>query len=250
MKGKIINIQNFSVNDGNGIRTNIFFAGCPLRCAWCANPEGQDFENSFVKEVSDDEIAAIIDKQKLFYRFSGGGITFSGGECTVQLEFLKQLTDRFYDEGYDLAIETCGYFDFDKVECVLQKMNLIFMDLKMFDSELHKKYTGVSVELIKENIKKTAQLAKAMGSRLVIRIPVIEGVNADNKNMENTADFLRTYAPVAELELLPYHRFGEAKYLKLNKALPPESFLVPEAAVIEKLKDIAIKKGIKTVDFK
>lgn len=250
MKGKVINIQNFSVNDGNGIRTNIFFAGCPLRCAWCANPEGQDFENSFVKEVSEEEIYAIIDRQKLFYRFSGGGITFSGGECTVQLEFLRQLTDRFYDQGYDLAIETCGYFDFEKVKGVLSKMNLIFMDLKIFNSEVHKKYTGVAVELIKENIKKTAQLSKSSDSRFIIRVPVIEGVNADEKNMEFTADFINTNAPEAELELLPYHRFGEEKYLKLQKPLPPEYFKIPNHAALEKLKSIAVKKNIRTVDFK
>ena len=130
MGGYITQIQHCSVNDGEGIRTLIFLAGCPLRCAWCANPEGQTRENPMTRWMETEEVLQAVRRQAIFYRFSGGGVTFSGGEATAQGEFFQELTQRLYDEGYDLALETCGVFDFDRMAPTLGKMNQIFMDLK------------------------------------------------------------------------------------------------------------------------
>ena len=176
MGGYLMQLQNFSVNDGEGIRTIIFMAGCPLRCAWCANPEGQTCQNTMTHWAETDEVLQKLRKQEIFYRYSDGGVTFSGGEATAQPQFLAELTDALYDDGISLALETCGQFDFDTLRPVLQKMDLIFMDLKHPDTEAHRRFTGVGNETILQNLQKTA----ALGVPLVVRIPVIAGVNADD----------------------------------------------------------------------
>ena len=97
MGGYIMQLQNYSVNDGEGIRTNVFLAGCPLRCLWCSNPEGQTIRNPMTRYMETEEIIEQVKKQMIFYRNSGGGVTFSGGEATVQAEFLRELAGAFYD---------------------------------------------------------------------------------------------------------------------------------------------------------
>lgn len=245
MGGYIMQMQNFSVNDGEGIRTIIFLAGCPLRCAWCANPEGQTLQNPMTHWVETEEILQEVRRQSVFYRFSGGGVTFSGGEATAQPEFLRELTDALYDEGYDLAIETCGQFDFDKLEPTLRKMNLIFMDLKHIDSERHRKFTGVDNRLILENIQKTAGL----GVPMVVRIPVILGVNCDDAATEGAFAFLRDHELDVGLELLPYHRYGEEKYSRLGLAPPDAEFGTPTAQQLDAWKKRAEEYGIRTVSY-
>lgn len=246
MGGYIMQLQNFSVNDGEGIRTIIFMAGCPLRCAWCANPEGQTMQNPMTRWAETDEILAEIRRQSIFYRFSGGGVTFSGGEATFQPEFLRELTDALYDEGFDLAIETCGQFDFEALAPVLEKMNLIFIDLKHIDSETHRRLTGVGNELILENIEKTASL----NIPVVVRIPVIPGANGDDAAMKRAFSFLQRNAPHASLELLPYHRFGEEKYKQLGLRLPDASYETPSREQLGRRTDEARAMGISIADYK
>ena len=212
MKGSIIQIQNFSVNDGNGIRTTVFFAGCPLHCQWCANPEGLTKERKvayyskhcvacgkcvavcpqkigidlnrkrdmciacgkcvmvcskgarklLTKEMTIEEIVDVIKPQMMFYRKSGGGVTFSGGEATVQKDFLRGLTKRLFDMGLNLALETSGYFAFDEVRDILERMELIFVDIKHMDEEKHKYFTGKSNKIILENISRLKEDRKSV----------------------------------------------------------------------------------------
>lgn len=112
MGGYLMQLQNFSVNDGDGIRTVVFMAGCPLRCAWCANPEGQTCRNAMTHWAETGDVLKKLRQQEIFYRYSGGGVTFSGGEATAQPHFLAELVDALYDDGISLALETCGQFDF------------------------------------------------------------------------------------------------------------------------------------------
>jgi pyruvate formate lyase activating enzyme len=246
MGGYIMQLQNYSVNDGEGIRTVIFMAGCPLSCAWCSNPEGQTKNNPMVHWVETEDIIKEINRQAIFYRFSGGGITFSGGEATAQPEFLKELTDRFYDDGYDLAIETCGQFDFNTLAPTLKKMNLIFMDLKHIDSKKHEFYTGVGNSLILENIKKTAEL----GVKMVVRVPTIIGVNGDDETMSGIFKFLSKNAPSVGLELLPYHKYGEEKYRQLGKKLPDSSFEIPSDEQMDHWRKMASDEGLNVVSYR
>lgn len=246
MGGYIIQMQNFSVNDGEGIRTVIFMAGCPLHCEWCANPEGLNQKNPMTHWAETEEIASAIGRQAIFYRFSGGGVTFSGGEATAQPDFLRELTDLFYDEGYNLAIETCGQFNFNTLKPILKKMNLIFMDLKHIDPKKHLRYTGADNSLILKNIERTARL----GVPMVVRIPVIVGVNADEKSIRGAFAFLRDHAPSASLELLPYHRYGESKYDTLGLTRPNSHFEIPSEEKMQTLRDLACRYGLKVVSYK
>ena len=218
--------QNFSVNDGAGIRTTLFLAGCPLRCQWCANPECIALDKKQgIASYSVEQVLSIIDKQKIFYRHSGGGVTFSGGEATLQRQFLDKLSLQLYDDGVDLALETSGYFNFEKVEAILKRMDLIFIDIKLMDNQQHKLFTGRGNRLILDNIKKIAQLGK--NTEIVIRIPVIEGVNAYPENIRETALFVKQYLKKPKIELLPYHTLGHYKYEQLGLAQPSASFAIP-----------------------
>lgn len=244
--GCIMQLQNYSVNDGDGIRTDIFLAGCPLRCRWCSNPEGQTLHNPMTRYMTVEEVVAAIRKQRIFYRYSGGGVTFSGGEATMQTGFLRTLTERLYDMGISLALETCGCFDFDEVKDILEKMNLIFCDIKLMSEEKHRQFTGVSNQVILQNIPRIASLDVP----LVIRIPVIHGVNTDEENLKQTFCFIREHAPHARLELLPYHTFGEEKYRQLGLELPPASFGRPAEAELAAWEKTASEMGIKTISFR
>ncbi len=246
MGGYIMQLQNFSVNDGEGIRTIVFMAGCPLRCAWCANPEGQSACNPMTHWMETEEVLKELRRQAIFYRWSGGGVTFSGGEATAQPAFLKELVDALYDEGFSLAIETCGQFDFQELEPTLRKMDLIFMDLKHIDPEKHRAFTGVDNRLILENIIKTAGL----GVPMVVRIPAIVGVNCDAAAMEGAFAFLRDNHLDVDLEFLPYHRYGEAKYKELGMDLPSEDFGIPTAEQLDAWTKKAESYGLRVVSYR
>lgn len=296
--GSFMELQNFSVNDGDGIRTIVFFAGCPLRCKWCSNPESWTAENNtaFYEKTcigcgrcvkvcpegiginlnakgerdkctscgkctevcptgsrkrllfsnSIKEIMGFIDKQKIFYRYSKGGVTFSGGEATMQQDMLRELVNCFYDQALDMAIETSGYFDFDEVKDILGKLNLIFVDLKHMDSSSHKFFTGVGNERILANIARLGELEVPV----VIRIPVIKGVNSDVENIRNTARFVKENLPNPKLELLPYHTLGYGKYEALGLDKPSESFGTPSKEELDELCEVIKAEGVEIVSYR
>lgn len=246
MGGYIMQLQNFSVNDGDGIRTIVFMAGCPLRCAWCANPEGQTRRNAMTHWTETRDILNELRHQAIFFRHSGGGVTFSGGEATAQPTFLKEMVDILYDEGFSLAIETCGYFDFEQMLPILRKMDTVFIDIKHINTAAHAKFTGVGNELILTNICR----ASAAGLPLVVRIPTIIGVNADDETMQAVFDFFDEHCIQARLEFLPYHRYGEPKYEQLGLALPDSRFATPNQEQLERWTAMAKAHGIEVVSYK
>ena len=246
MGGYIMQLQNYSVNDGDGIRTVIFLAGCPLRCAWCANPEGQTLQNPMTRWAETGEILAEVHRQEIFYRASGGGVTFSGGEATAQPEFLAELAGALYDEGISLAIETCGQFDIDRLAPVLARMDRIFMDLKLLDPVRHRQYTGADNGLILQNLARTARL----GVPMTVRIPAILGVNGSDEQMAAAFAFVRDRCPGATLELLPYHRYGEGKYRRLGLTPPGGEFAAPAPAQLDHWRQMARDAGVEVVSFR
>lgn len=261
VKGYVMQLQPFSVNDGDGIRTTIFMAGCPLRCKWCCNPEGFTAEEKrnvktgekMVTLMDADDVLKQIQKHRLFYSYSGGGITFSGGEATQQIEFLDYLTEHIYDMGYSMALETSCMFDWDRTEHVLRRMDLIFADIKMMDPKRHLKWTGVSNEKILENIKKLGTLAQGSSDeapRIVIRIPVVGSVNDDEENIRRTAEFVREYLPNAGMELLPYHEFGKIKYEALCIPYDNAGLGTPDKDQMERLKMLVTDEGIRLCDYR
>ena len=254
LSGYFMKPQNFSVNDGNGIRTIIFFAGCPLRCKWCSNPEShidlREYEkckyNEFIYRYDIEDLLKLIEKQLIFYRFSGGGVTFSGGEATLQQDILRELTNRLYDKSIDLAIETSGYFNFNEIKDIFEKLNLIFIDIKHMDDEKHRYFTGVSNRKILDNIK----LLDTLDIPVVIRIPVIVGVNSELENIRETAKFLKTNMKYPKIELLPYHSFGDEKYEALHIEKPSRDYGIPSREALNHMKRVVEEEGVRIVSYR
>ena len=265
--GIIFNTQRFSVHDGPGIRTTIFFKGCPLRCLWCDNPEGQKAtpEMVFWKEscihcetcvricpynaiktfgrsskmiVKDrcivcgrcldtcyskaleqigryvvvDEVLEEVERDRIFFEASGGGVTASGGEPTAQPEFVAELFRRCKEGHIHTAVETCGYAEWSILEKVLKYTDLALYDIKDMDPVRHKEFVGVHNDLILGNAKKISSKLIPM----VVRIPIIPGYNDCEDNIESLGHFISELHGVREVDLLPYHRLGEAKYNRLG----------------------------------
>jgi pyruvate formate lyase activating enzyme len=240
-----MNIQNFSVNDGDGIRTTIFLAGCAMRCPWCANPEGGSLRNPMTKLMSVDEVVSQVLRQLPFLRVSGGGVTFSGGEPTFQTGFLRALAGPLYDAGVGLAIETCGTFSYLDVADVLAKMDQIFMDFKHPDPAAHLRWTGRPLDLVLENLRHVRE----SGADYVVRIPVIAGVNADSETITRMLDILADACPSAKLEFLPYHKLGFAKYEALGKPTPA-GFETPADADLAEYQKMAVQRGLEPISYR
>lgn len=251
VNGYISQIQRFSVNDGDGIRTTIFLSSCPLRCQWCSNPETwkrvwkHDVQHNS-KVMTIEEVMNEVMKDSLFYRQSGGGITLSGGEATNQPVFLNALVDAIEYYGIHLALETSGQFEWTKVKDSLEKVDLIFWDLKHMNSEKHKAYCGIGNETILENARRLGTLK----NDVVIRIPVIHDLNDDDENILSTALFVKTYLPDARIELLPYHNYGIYKYDLLGLSHLKHAFETPSNAHINHLEAIIRGAGIGIADYK
>ena len=149
-KGRIFDIQRFSIHDGPGIRTIVFLKGCPLRCKWCCNPESQRFEieqmtmNGKVKTVGRDvtagEVIDEVERDRMYYKRSGGGLTLSGGETLTQPDFAVALLALAHERGINTAIESTGFADFSVIERILPHLDLYLMDIKHMDSGKHKEY--------------------------------------------------------------------------------------------------------------
>ena len=252
----IFDIQRNSYVDGPGVRTAIFFKGCHLRCAWCHNPEGQNpmpeemfYENrcqrcglceqamSFVcpnearircgREYSVAELLAECEKDRLFFDTSGGGVTFSGGECMLQLDFLEELLKECKKRGIRTAVDTAGDLPYDAFERILPYTDLFLYDLKCMDPDRHVRYTGVGNHRILANLEKLLQTSVAVW----VRIPLIPSVNDSEEEMQRIRDFFERCGKPESIELLPYHAMGEGKHRALGKT--PHTFSVPTPQDVE-----------------
>jgi pyruvate formate lyase activating enzyme len=164
------------------------------------------------KTMSVEDVVAEITKDTLFYDESSGGVTFSGGEPLLQPSFLSELLKACGDLGLHRAVDTCGYADTRTLLNVASQVDLFLYDLKHMDPEKHFRYTGVSNELILSNL----QCLSRQGARIIIRLPVIPGINNDEDNIEQTGAFLSSLAGVNQVNILPYHCAAEAKYKNLG----------------------------------
>jgi pyruvate formate lyase activating enzyme len=297
--GTIFQIQRWSINDGEGIRSTVFFKGCPLRCRWCANPEswnrqpevlyfrekcsgcgrcaqecktgaaimGCEPQSEFHREkciacfrccevcptgarkkmgtiVTVEEVLAVIKRDAIFYRESGGGVTFSGGEPFTQPEFLRQLVTACNRLGIDTAVETSGYFDWGTAKDIVECLDCVFVDIKHMDDTVHQQMTGVSNRIILANIAAISQT----NPNTIVRVPLIEEVNATEKNIRKMCEYLTRDTNVVGVELLPYHDFGATKYNAVGS--DAHAFSTPDASKIEALKRIIAEYGLPIVDFK
>ncbi len=277
-KGIIYNIQRMSVHDGPGLRTTVFFKGCPLHCLWCSNPESQAhapqllfFQNlcsgcghclevcthgacvregnaisrDFSKctgcgtcaaqcpteaasmsgqEYDIDTLMKAIRRDASFFSNSGGGVTFSGGECTMQGAFLTELAEACLSEGLHTCIDTCGHTEPKLFEKLLGLADLFLFDIKHMDSEQHKRLTGQGNELIQRNLETAL---KAVPEKICIRIPLMPGLNDSEENIAAVAALLKPYG-VHHADVLPCHFFGASKYDALGRPQPEVREYTPE----------------------
>jgi len=216
--GTIYNIQHFSVHDGPGIRTTVFFTGCPLTCWWCHNPESRSAEiehmngSTIGKTYTVQELFDILKKDIIFYDQSGGGVTFSGGEPVSQVDFLSEILKLCHANGIHTAIDTSGFADQGSFAKILPDTDLFLYDLKLMDPDLHKKYTSVSNICILKNL----DFLLRNKARVIIRIPLVPEITNTEINIGLVQEFLGKYHPLPEINLLPYHRTAVGKYEKLN----------------------------------
>lgn len=208
-QGRIFDTKEFAIYDGEGIRVTYFLQGCPLRCEWCHNPEGQLMGGGKIR--SSCEIIEEIKGYASMWEHCAGGITFSGGEPLMQERFLSEVLDGIPD--ISKAIETSAIVPEEIFQRVISKVDFAYVDLKIFDEDLHMRYTGETNRLILKNIKWLAE------SRIpcTIRIPMIPGVSATEENYIQTAEFLKGLKKKLPVELLPYNTLTKAKYDALGR---------------------------------
>ncbi len=215
--GLLFNIQKFSIHDGPGIRTTVFFKGCPLGCKWCSNPESQNPRPQFLGDKIDsrfyslEEVVTICLQDRDFYEESCGGITLSGGEPFSQPEFLLELLKALGSHGLHRAIETAGLVPTPLFIEGSGLADLVLFDVKHYDSAKHQKGTGADNSLILANLKQSFEA----GIQILPRIPVIPGFNAALEDAREFSELLRNIG-IHRVQLLPFHQFGDIKYDQLN----------------------------------
>ena len=220
--GRIFNIQRFSIHDGPGIRTIVFFKGCAMRCAWCCNPESQRSEieemaeADKIKIVGRDVSVADIMPEILadipYYRRSGGGVTLSGGEVLCQADFAAELLRECKDNGLHTAIESAASLPYSEIEKILPHLDLYLCDIKHMDNDKHREYTGVPNTRILENAERIAR----SGVKMIVRTPVVPSFNDSAEDIRAIAKFAKRIG-ASEFHLLPYHRLGQDKYKGLGR---------------------------------
>ena len=251
VRGRIFDIQKFSVHDGPGIRTIVFLKGCGLKCKWCCNPESQSHEiqqmhtpngvKTIGKDVSVGEVIEEVLKDRAYYRRSEGGITLSGGESLLQKDFAYALLYAAKKNGLSTAIESTGFAPYETIEKLLPVIDVFLMDIKHINSQKHKEFTSQSNELILENAVKIAQKAK----KLIIRVPVIPTFNDTEEEIREIASFTKKLGTVDEIHLLPYHRLGEDKYSYLGRTYELSNIGSNSKEKMNSLKSICENCGLK-----
>lgn len=241
VKGRIFDIQRFSVHDGPGIRTIIFLKGCMFRCKWCCNPEGQRFETEMLKsagkekivgrDITVGEVLDVVMADEAYYRRSGGGVTLSGGEALLQRDFAKAIFMQCKAYGINTAIETTGFPEFNKFKDIIPYIDYFLMDIKHINSEKHKKFCGSGNERVLENAVKISQIANSYS----VRVPVIPTFNDTTEEIADIAKFAASLPNVNTLHLLPYHRLGQDKYEGLSREYELKELIPPDNAKMAKL---------------
>jgi pyruvate formate lyase activating enzyme len=231
--GKIFDIKKFAIHDGPGIRTTIFFQGCPLECQWCHNPEclsselleidpGNDNHRwhwpttrdsrKIGQKVSVESVLEEIVSDEIFYDQSGGGVTFSGGEPMMQIDFLWELLDKCREQGIHTAVDTSGLADSADFERIYHLTDLFLYDLKLIDNDAHQQYTGSSNELVLSNLN----WLSSRDGKVQIRVPLVPGITDTDTNLQAISDAVTSLGNIHEISLLPYNKMGEDKYQRFN----------------------------------
>ena len=238
----IFKIQRYSIHDGPGIRTTLFFQGCPLSCRWCHNPESQEMPVETNPEDL-DRVAAVlmneIEKDTIFYDDSGGGVTFSGGEPLCQPQLLFRLLDQCREKGIHTCLDTSGYADTKIVMKAAGKTDLMLYDIKLIDRALHEKFTGKSVVPVLENLKRLS----GQNANIRLRFPLIPQLTDTNENIEAVMAFLKKNTVYRDIHILPFHKAGEKKYATLNMRNELKDISPPSAKRVAEVREQLESRG-------
>jgi len=237
IRGTIFDLKKFAIHDGPGIRTTVFFKGCPLDCAWCHNPEGVkphretftvlargggtdrdgcEKEEVVGREVTVDEVMEEIEKDVIFYEQSGGGVTFSGGEPLQQEEFLAALLRECAVKNIRTAVDTSGFAPWEALERIARQTDMILYDLKIINEQEHVKYTGVVNKLV---------LARLLPDRINPRFESMFAIGVDEMSWDDLNDAHYDWPTAAEVKAYtPYFR---------NAALDPPTMPVTPAVHVD-----------------
>lgn len=247
--GLIFNIQKFSINDGPGIRSTVFFAGCPLSCPWCSNPESQNHNRAAAQASGDpklmarpwtvEEVLTEVEKDRDFYEESGGGITLSGGEVLEQHIFAVSLLKEAQRRGLHCAAETTGYAPHDVFGEFIRHIDLLLFDMKHCSREIHHAKTGVYNDQILLNMR----YAVEQRVPVIARIPVIPKFNANKKAALGMAALLKDIG-IHEVHLLPFHQFGEKKYEQLGLSYEMKGVKQLHPEDLKNYQDIFLAEGL------
>lgn len=243
MTGMITAIKRNAVHDGDGLRTTVFFKGCPLKCLWCHNPEGISGQPQVAKfdhlcmgcgicknartpvtaaacptgalvcygqERTVEELLPILLQDKEFYDNSGGGVTLSGGECLMQPEFAAALAKALTEKGVRVNIDTCGFVSRSALEGVIPYTDTFLYDLKAIDAAVHKRCTGQENGIILENLEYLC----SRGCKIEIRYPLVMGYN--DKECAKIGEFLQNKPGITKIKVLQYHDFSTSRYAALG----------------------------------
>ena len=273
VEGTVFNIQKYSIHDGPGIRTTVFFKGCPLNCWWCHNPESKSSDIQYTysedrciecgdcgcrecegcyavcpgqaiemlgRRCAVAEVVREVMQDLVFYEQSSGGVTISGGEPFVQIDFLDELLMTFKKKNIHTAVDTSGLTNWNNINRIIDNVDLFLYDIKHMNDEKHKLYTGVSNELILSNLKRISKMRK----QVWIRIPIIPGINDDMENIIETIEFIKKYN-FNQIYLLPYHNIMINKYKKLDMKFEIPEIVPPTRERMEEIGCIFKGYGLK-----
>ena len=237
MQGKIHSIETFGTVDGPGIRFVLFLKGCPMRCKYCHNPDTWTMDGAQI--VEDSEIVDRVKRYRSYYK--NGGVTISGGEPLLQIDFLTSLCKKLKEENFHVAVDTSGItYNKDNLEVVakfdelIKYVDLFLVDIKHINNEEHKKLTGQS----NENILEFAKYLDSHNKKMWIRHVLVPGITTPEEYLHQTKEFINTLANVEKVEVLPYHTMGITKYKQLGIPYPLEGVEPPTKEQVATAKDI------------
>ncbi len=250
LTGNIFNIKKFAVHDGPGIRTTVFFKGCPLNCVWCHNPESQGDHQAGLQNnlKSIRQIVEAVEMDRIFFDESAGGVTISGGEPLVQWEFLLELLKNFRKLDIHSALDTTGFSETRIFNEVSEYVDMFLYDLKLIDEKEHLQYTGVSNKMILNNLDHLSTI----GKKVWMRFPLIPGITDSDENIRGIGSFLRNKKNIERISVLPYHslgshKYGHHKYDKLSTEWRMENRKTPDKETIDNVCSIFKEYGLNSV---
>lgn len=241
IKGNIHSIETCGTVDGPGIRFVVFTQGCPLRCQYCHNPDTWKVNDG--TEITVDELMSRIRKYKSYMRFSGGGVTLTGGEPLLQPEFAKELFKRCQKEGIHTAIDTSGFIPLEHVKEVIEYTDLVLLDIKSFNPSLYKDLTGVSND---PTIRLAKYLSK-INKPTWIRYVLVPNLTDKEEDIRALSKFLSTLNNLERIELLPFHKMGEYKWEELGYEYKLKDTPSPSEESIERAVNIFKEEGVNVI---